>query len=60
MVIIGTLCLSTDTVEVIGGVRQWLLSPPITALIVIGNLHTINDFLFLLPHTILDYIWIEN
>ena len=55
MVIIGALC----TVEVIGGVCQWLLSPPIVALIAIDGLRTINGFIFLLPHTILDYIWIE-
>lgn len=52
MVIIGALY----TAEVAGGVRQWLLSPPITALIAIGSLRTINGFLFLFPHTILDYI----
>lgn len=60
MIIIGALCLSSDIVEAIGGVCQWLLSPPITTLITIDGLRTINGFIFLLPHTILDYIWIEN
>lgn len=60
MVIIGALYVSADTTEVIGGVCQWLLSPPITALNTIDGLRTINGFIFLLPHTILDYIWIEN
>lgn len=56
MVIVGALCIA----EVVGGVCQWLLSPPIIALNAIDGLWTINGFLFLFPHTILDYIWIEN
>ena len=56
MVIIGALCLSSDTAKIVSGVRQWLLSPTIVALIVINCLRTINGFIFLLPHTILNYI----
>lgn len=60
MVIIGALYLSANIAEVVGCVCQWLLSPPVTALTAIDGLRTINGFLFLLPHTILDYIWNEN
>lgn len=52
MVIIDALYAA----KVVGGVRQWLLSPSITTLNTIGGLRTINGFLFLFPHIILDYI----
>lgn len=54
MVIVGALYVSSDIAEVIGDVCQWLLSPPVTALIAIDGLRTINGYLFLLPYTILD------
>ena len=60
MIIIGALCLSTDIAEVVGGVRQWLLPPSIRDTTAIDGLRTINGFLFLLPHTTLYQVWIEN